>query len=285
MKYIFDFYNTLIDDKDKITFIATIITLIGIFFTLIVGLINVYISQKRLGLENITSNRVEWINTLRKYVSDFITASDLNNIQAIEPKKEVATKFREVLSRTSSLIKLHLNFKGEIDKRIINELNQAIDNIYLFLNLRISSEAMSIHKPMYSEGLKFYLDKYIDEDILRYLIEYSIKNNENTQISPSDKMETLAELKKFVISEYCSVINGVCYADKFRQELGVQYTSITENLRVNRYNIIKLTQIYLKAEWIRVKKETKSWPFSIYREKHTLKKLEEEWNKVNNKCT
>ncbi|MCE5222343.1 MAG: hypothetical protein LLF98_14130 [Clostridium sp.] len=278
MMYFFELYNSL-DGKEKVTFVGIIITFVGVFFTFIAGVVNIYISQKKLSIENITSNRVEWINTLRKYVSDFIIVSDLNNIQSMEVNKTSASKFREDLLRASSLIKLHLNFKGVIDKRILIELEEAINKLNLFVHLRLINKAMNIENS--KSGLKLYFDKYTDSNLLDYLINYYNKDNEVIESSINSNQLALKELKKTIIDKYFMETNGEFYGEKFKTEIDSQLDSIIEQVGNSRYNIIKLTQIYLKSEWIRVKKESKAWPFNIYFEKHIIKKLETEWDEFN----
>lgn len=259
-----------------------LITLLGILFTLIVGLVNIYISKKRLRLENITSNRVEWINTLRKYISEFMTISDVIT-HVTNNNENMEMDLRQNLTKTNALIKLHLNFMGNFDKRIIHELDEATKNIYLILNLKIIMQLINRNK-IASEGIRRYIEQYIyiDRDILMYLHIYFIRNNKINSTLSSSASEALSELKKTVTEEYCSVVNGTCFSDAFAKNLGSQFTSISKALDTNRNAIVKLVQIYLKAEWTRIKKEVREWPFNIYSEKKTLETLENKWETINN---
>lgn len=116
-----------------------LVTGIGILLTFFVGIINLVQSNKRMKLDNITQNRVEWINTLRKYMADYLTATDLANIQDNINNKANIQDIREKLVNITSLIRLHINFKGTIDKRMIFELEKLTNNIFIYSYLKLLS--------------------------------------------------------------------------------------------------------------------------------------------------
>jgi hypothetical protein len=53
----------------------------------------------------------------------------------------------------------------------------------------------------------------------------------------------------------------------------------TEIGKLNK-DIEGIVQIYLKAEWIRCKIETKMWPFNRYNEEKVISKLQKEYKNI-----
>lgn len=96
--------------------IAALASLVGLF----VGLCR----QKRSDYLNIvSSNRVEWIQKLKKLISDYCEMMDKYQWNSEKPN-------RESIYKATAVIKLHLNFKGAPDRTILQMIRR-INNIYL----------------------------------------------------------------------------------------------------------------------------------------------------------
>jgi hypothetical protein len=124
---------------------------------------------------------------------------------------------------------------------------------------------------------KFYetVDIINEKKVLKEML--SVVNDDiNIGDIASMKDINLLELRKNVKEVYgedCTLIRKILeqsdyIINKFENEI--------EDLNKE---IDYIVQIYLKAEWIKCKIETRMWPFCIYNEDKVIKKLEEEYEK------
>lgn len=107
------------------------------------------------------------------------------------------------------------------------------------------------------------------------MLRHSIKTNSKTKLTNDDEKIDINELKKKVINDYLSVVDSTSFVDTFHKELNYICDGLNLKIQNHKSEITKLCQIYLKAEWTRIKKETRVWPFSRYNEERTMKKLED----------
>jgi len=271
----FSFYNSL-DPKDKVV-------LIGIMLTFIVSTLALIQALKKMKIDNITQNRVEWINTLRNYIADYISAIDLYKIQVSIKEEKQIMNFRDVLMQKNALIKLHLNFKGNIDKRILKMLENITQNVLLMLYLKSLERALLKDKTtaLRPQIFKSFIFENPDNILVSFLKDYSIANNINSKLSKSnDEISLKDELVK-VVMDYIALIDSKSFIDIFSKNLNEIYQDIVVKITSQKDELIKLIQIYLKAEWTRVKKEPLIWPLSYYNEDRTIKKLEKTWKQFN----
>lgn len=102
-----------------------ILTLLGFVVTIILGIANLYASQKTRYINNINSERIKWINSLREHFSNFnknfyIFANVQKEAgQGRELSVEESYIYPEVIYY-SDLIELYLNPRELVSKKIIN---------------------------------------------------------------------------------------------------------------------------------------------------------------------
>ena len=79
--------------------ISYIVTLIGICLTFFIGILNFFQSRKNNYVNSITKYRVEWINTLRNYVSEFKTLSNKTQLISISKANVDKRPYRREIER------------------------------------------------------------------------------------------------------------------------------------------------------------------------------------------
>ncbi len=268
-----EFFNSL-EKKD-------LVTLIGITLTFIVGFLTLTQSLQKIKLDNLTQHRVEWINTLRKYVADFLSEIDMYKVQVSVKENTQLMMYRERMTYKASLIILHLNFKGSIDKKILKNLNEITNTLFLTLYINNLKRYLSLNKNPSLNTLIFknFVDNNPDKIFINFLKEYASKNNIHSKLNSLNIDENSNEYLKAVINDYTSVVNTKSYINEFQTKLNSILNELFSQITNNRNNLTKLVQIYLKAEWTRAKKEIRF--ISYYNEEKTLRKLEKEWYKSN----
>ena len=132
-----DFFSNL-ETKD-------LVTLIGIIFTLIIGLFNLFVSSHKNHVDVITQNRIEWVKSVRVMTNQIISWRYNGSLN--------------VLLGNINMLILHLNVSNEIDDRIITKLLEMYDSAY---------------------KLSFYDDLYAENAKKLYMDYYSCKQNINT---------------------------------------------------------------------------------------------------------
>ncbi|APC79862.1 TPA: hypothetical protein ACXDAZ_000517 [Clostridium botulinum] len=225
--------------------ITGIITLIGVIINII--LIKSQ-SKKQRTAEIITRNRVEWMQELKKYVSEY------NSLVCYYYDKKIPDNLNdyfEKINNSTSKIKLHLNLKGIHDKKIkqiIEDLNSSLER---FLQLTKYKETCNpntnkkMHMP--KELIEFYFNQYPN-----------IGFKAHKEIFKEDKvyLMTEAELKQYLIdnknNESTVMTRFISYVVKCIDE---DLNKCVDKMKYSPKLIILLTQIYLKTEWERVKIE------------------------------
>lgn len=254
---------------------------IGIALTFFIGVINFFLSLQRLRLETITKNRMEWINNLRMLLSEIIV---LTNIEILKGTFNNQVKFEGILTtlgQKTALLKLHLNFKGIFDKRVINVAEKIRDNlesISYFLQLKTRYKGQQAIMP---PSFKSYISNHSSEKFLHYLLMFAAKDNPDSEFNLiiTDNMP-LEELKKLAINEYCCVRNSKCYLDKFIREHNFYDEMVTE-VNSLKQELVKLSQIYLKSEWTRIKYEARIFKLRKYNEYKEMCRLEKFYGNEN----
>lgn len=107
-------------------FVAGIVTFIS-------AIINIFVvrgqSKKQRTAEIITNNRVEWMQELKKWTSEYISYIEYNYNKT---SPEDIDKYLKDVLEISTRINLHLNLKGKQDREIIDkikELNKSLEEI------------------------------------------------------------------------------------------------------------------------------------------------------------
>lgn len=190
-------------------------TVVGILLTLFISLISLWFTVKNNKavqyVDSVTKNRVEWIDKLRKNISDFLSLLDIQDLTDTILTPEEASKypFGTNLQRLNQLgceIKLMLNFSDSFDREIMYQ----IDSIILgYKNLYISSQS-SILKQMKSGEKLFVPDK-------------EVTDKQEALISSKEKL--LSDMQIYLKSEW----NRVKYESKGKTyEKETQLFDLTE---------------------------------------------------------
>lgn len=106
------------------------VALLGIFVTAIFSLFSLFFSVRNnksvYYVSSITKSRIEWIQTLRKLVSEFISLVDVNDIVFYSPYQNESEECGQYLMKCKQKeteIKLLLNATDSLDRDIITKLN------------------------------------------------------------------------------------------------------------------------------------------------------------------
>lgn len=223
--------------------ITGMITLIGVMINII--LIKSQ-SKKQRTAEIITRNRVEWMQKLKEYISEY------NSLVCYYYDKEIPNNLSDYLSKinnATSKIELHLNLNGSQDKKILQIIKDLNSSLERFLQLTKYKKTCNSNGKMQmpKELIEFFLDNYS---------EIGFKAAE--QVYKKDKVNLTGEneIKKYLINV---MKNKDETAEKFIPEvinfIDEDLKKCTNKIQYSPKLIILLTQIYLKTEWERVKIE------------------------------
>lgn len=263
--------------------IIDIITFTGILITLLTGVLNLFQNKKTLYINNITRFRVIWITTLRTHIASLKELSDITNLYVRTKEGENKIAYRRELEKVVALIKMHLNFTGKLDSELISKVEalKATLNSYLLIyycrNTIISVENDDELVSKFHEIIEVICEKKVLKDIINIMIRDKVSE----KIKQEKELNLLA-LKKQIKSVYMddpmlirTIVNGSCYIIE-------RYESEIESLNKD---IDEIVQIYLKAEWIRCKVETRIWPYNIYNEEKIINNLKKKIRKERDKIT
>lgn len=259
--------------------IIDIITFTGILITFITGVLNLLQNKKSLYINNITRFRVIWITTLRTHIACLKELSNITNLYVSTKDGSNKVAYRRELDKVVSLIKMHLNFTGKLDCELIYKVDKLKEvlNSYLLIyycrnTLKFVEEKHKLVEEFY-EIIEIICEKRVLYDILKIAIDNEKLENTNEMCELN-----LLDLKKQIKLIYDN-------DDKLIKKIIEESNHIidTYELEIENLNrdIDEIVQIYLKAEWIRCKVETRLWPYNIYNEEKIISKLQKEIHKRN----
>lgn len=252
--------------------IIDIITFIGILITFLTGVLNLFQNKKSLYINNITRFRVIWITTLRTHIACLKELSDITNLYVRTKEGTDKIAYRRELEKVVALIKMHLNFTGKLDVELISkveELKAALNSYLLIYYCKNSIKAVEDDREIISkfhEIIEVICEKKVLKDILNLL-----KSSKKDDDLESIKNYSLLELKNQIKLVYNNNPELIKTIVKESECIITHYESEIENLN---NDIDEIVQIYLKAEWIRCKIETRIWPYNIYNEEKIISKLQ-----------
>jgi hypothetical protein len=214
-----------------ITAIATIISAI------VGGFVSSRVAKKQRMIEIITNNRVKWMQDVKNLLSDYFNCTKYYVHKSIPQNNG---EWFEKLNMITSKIKLQLNLKGPKDKMIISLIDE----------LNISYEKLLVTKPknINSEGIKEAIDEKVIENYLYFYPK--IKEISDLIYKKTTENNNLLDIDSKIINseEYREIAKNVILID----------LQISTKCIKNLPNLINIySQIYLKCEWERVKKESK----------------------------
>jgi|GEM_PF-4086063 len=220
--YIQEIGNNIESGTLLLSFLAFILSV----FTLYQSYMN---SKKGRITEFISSNRVQWMQTLKKIIAEYFQT--INKFDGIS--NELYKNYLQEIQEKTNLLKLHLNYLGDADKNILNEvsaLNRIIElNIIqddIIKNLDSDDEDLSVNaiKSLRALESRYIVTKgdalYVEEAQWKQLLD----NIGDTQVN----------LKNIYFDE----LQGVNEILQFKPLLITIYA-----------------EVYLKTEWERVKYE------------------------------
>jgi hypothetical protein len=252
--------------------IIDIITFTGIIITLLTGILNLFQNKKTLYINNITRFRVIWITTLRTHIANLKELSNITNLYVRTKDGTNKIDYRRELEKVVSLIKMQLNFTGKLDIKLISKVEslKVILNSYLLIyycrNTIKSVENDNELVTKFNEVVDIISEKKVLIELLNIVI-----NDEEFEKMDKIKTLNLLELKnevKLIYEDNSKLIRKIVEKSDY---IINNYENEIESL--NR-DIDDIVQIYLKAEWIRCKIETRMWPCNKYNEEKVINKLQ-----------
>ena len=260
--------------------IIDIITFIGIIITFFTGVLNLFLNKKSLYINNITKFRVIWITTLRGHIANLKELSNITNLYIITKDGTNKIMYRRELEKNVSLIKMYLDFTSKLDIQLISKIEELKDTINSYLLMYYCRNTIKSVDNDDELVTKFYevVDRICEKRVLKELLNIAV-NNKKIQRTTEIKDMNLLDLRKNVKVAYmddCVLIKEIIEQSDY-------ITNDWEN-DIGKLNkdIEDIVQIYLKAEWIRCKIETRMWPFNRYNEEKVVSKLQKEYKSI--KC-
>ena len=263
MNWFVEFFTNNDNTLDITKLIVTqVVVVIVAFFSLYIGLRNDRRSKKNTFINTVTTNRIEWMQTYKQLINDFVSLTQLSSNAGIYQSLVEKSNYFDKLLRKRNDIVFHLNFQGYIDKKIITNITSIYKNMELVYEV---NELMKIDD--YSKKVDYILKNYeleIFNEILgeiKDLLNLNVKNLEDIRI-------TLKNDQK-VIDQLYSVVNK--NIEEFNKNFSKVPHRILKEMDFLHNQLIQLSQVYLKLEWNRVKKESKGrmgseWKF-LYKKK------------------
>lgn len=258
--------------------IIDIITFIGIVITFLTGVFNLFQNKKSLYINNITKFRVIWITTFRGHIANLKELSNITNLYIITKDGTNKITYRRELEKVVSLIKMYLNFAGKLDIKLISkieELKTTINSyllIYYSRNIIISVNNDNELVSKFNDVIDVISEKKVLEEFLNIAVNKK-KIQKIAAVRTLNLLDLRNNVKLAYMDDYALIREVIKESDyiinKWENEIE----------RLNR-DIDNIVQIYLKAEWIRCKIETRMWPFSRYDEDKVIKKLQEEYKNI-----
>jgi hypothetical protein len=229
----------IINNMTQTEFALLTIILAGVISfatSLITTAINNGRMKKDTYINTITSNRIEWIQQFKLLVSEFLQLTTLNSNFELycEDEKEKRSQFFGKLKVIRSKIFLHLNYQGKIDReiiRIINHIFAVLESVYEIIIIKEIQEG---------------------SDMVGYIkIRAELNDIEFFNIMGIDIEHAKKANRQECIDMFCNY--GKNRVDNF---LKILSNSIIEVERLHN-ELIRYSQVYCKAEWDRVKKESR----------------------------
>lgn len=222
-----------------------ILTLIGVFITLIIGIANLFnglLTNKRtLYVNSVTTERVKWIGQLKELLAEYVAMTSMYD-QRVVLKDEELSKYIERLLYLRNRIKLHLNPTDERDKKIVDLIDK-VNKKFILLYSYIEIKKMKTNTD--EEKFKVF------EEIMKLLGEEFVKHLE-------DKHQFFTTNKKKLHNNESSEEIYNLINDELDMLIKKEIGGGKEELIEWSEELISLSGSYLKEEWERVKLESQS---------------------------
>ena len=244
--------------------IIDVITFIGIIITFLTGVFNLFQNKKSLYINNITKFRVIWITTLRGHIANLNELSNITNLYIITKDGTNKIAYRRELEKNVSLIRMYLDFTSKFDIQLISkieELKATINSYLLIYYCRNTIKSVDNDDEIVTK-FNEVVDIINEKKVLVELLNIA-RNNKKIQKITKIKDANLLDLRNNVKVAYMD--DFVLIREIIKQSDYIINDWENEIEGLNK-DIDDIVQIYLKAEWIRCKIETRMWPFSRYNE-------------------
>lgn len=194
------------------------------------------------------------MNNTKEMINHFIVLTEVNTHSPVKISGDSRFEYFNELSETRNKILLHLNFKGYIDKKIIetiNEIEYSIQVLADFLELYNSTEEKKMEF-----AFKLYKNELIEINptlFLENILDFDINNTDEFR----SKIQELGG-----IDELYNSISDVIHKDmlehikELNNVLKTGPRKINEIINKLHNDLLAFTQVYMKVEWDRVKKES-----------------------------
>lgn len=239
-----EFFTT--DDKslDIAKLIITqIVIIVTAGFSVFLGLRNDRRIKKNIFINTITTNRINWMQKFKEIINDYITLTQLGtNAEILKNEKGKIDYFDSLLSKKNDIV-FHLNFSGYLDKQIIENISE------IYKNMEMIYEINELHKKDINDRVE-YVFKHFNMDIfseIKDLIDSDIQKFEEMKSSALNDKDIPEFIDKVM---YDKIIEFNGYFSELPRKILVSMEELHNRL-------IQLSQIYLKLEWNRVKRESK----------------------------
>lgn len=260
--------------------IIDIITFTGIMITFITGVLNLCQNRKSLYINNITRFRVIWISTFRAHIASLKELSNITNLYLLTKTGANKIAYRRELDRIVSLIKMHLNFTGTYDIELMSKVDKLKSAINSYLFMYYYKNALNLVEDN-QEGLNKF-NEVIEGISEKQLLEEFLNIVTDKENKKSYGLLELKEKVKLVCGNNFELINKTINKSDY---LINKYENEIDCLNDD---IDAIVQIYLKAEWIRCKVETRIWPYNKYNEEQVIRELQTKYKNIidakKNKC-
>ncbi len=261
--------------------IIDVITFIGIIITFLTGVFNLFQNKKSLYINNITKFRVIWITTLRGHIANLKELSNITNLYIITKDGTNKIAYRRELEKNVSLIRMYLDFTSKFDIQLISKIEElkAIINSYLLIYYCRNTIKSVDNDDELVTKFNEVVDIISEKKVLMELLNIA-RNNKKIQKITEIKDVNLLDLRNNVKVAY--VDDFVLIREIIKQSDYIINDWENEIEGLNK-DIDDIVQIYLKAEWIRCKIETRMWPFNRYNEEKVLNKLQKKYKENSKK--
>jgi len=224
--------------------ITQIVIIVAAASSLFLGLRNDQRVKKNTFINTITSNRIDWMQEFKKIINDYITSTQLGTNARVFTNDKDKIEYFDSLLRKKNEIVFHLNFQGYLDKQIIENISA------IYKNMELIYEINEFHKEKdINERMKYFL-KHYNMDIFS-----EIKDLIDSDVQKFKELKSAA-LNDKDIPEF---VDKVIYdkLTKFNEYYSRLPRRILISMEGLHNRLIQLSQVYLKLEWNRVKRESK----------------------------
>ncbi|KLV22129.1 hypothetical protein [Bacillus altitudinis] len=251
----FDFIIDFFTNKDNTIDISKIVfTLIGVLITtgisLVIAIINNSRSKKNLFINTITTNRITWMQNTRQMINDFIVLTETNTHTPIKISGESRFNYFNDLSTLRNRILLHLNSKGYLDQKIIKTINEIEYLIQLLADLLELFNSTD-------ENKNKFIFKLVDNEHTNLTLEKILGFNSKDAKEIASKIQELGGIDELLDSKNDAIDSVITkQMQKINYNLKNIPREINKNINKLHNNLLIFTQVYMKVEWDRVKKES-----------------------------